>query len=301
MKKPRSKAPDPLETLSSKGLPCVGGGLFLLLVPILHGAFRPFGWILLIFGLLVLAMPSIVKSFKAQVQEIERIEKEKQNIGKPNLVRPPSSDDFGRLDPRWGREPDTLHKTVVTSLPERLGSWSPSVFKDIEWRRFEAVCETLFAQAGFTTRSQSHGPDGGVDIWLYSRHAEGAVAVVQCKHWLNQPVGVKDLREFLGVMTSIKLKRGTFATSSTYTLDAHAFAKDNGINALDGAALLKQIASRTAEQQRSLLAVAYEGEFWRPTCASCGIKLVERGKGKRKFWGCTNFPLCKTQIWKSSK
>ena len=27
--------------------------------------------------------------------------------------------------------------------------WSAAVFADIEWRRFEAVCEALFAQAGF--------------------------------------------------------------------------------------------------------------------------------------------------------
>ncbi|MDO9165528.1 MAG: restriction endonuclease, partial [Rhodoferax sp.] len=30
--------------------------------------------------------------------------------------------------------------------------WSPAVFAAIEWRRFEAVCEALFAQAGFETR-----------------------------------------------------------------------------------------------------------------------------------------------------
>ena len=62
-------------------------------------------------------------------------------------------------------------------------SWSAAVFEAIEWRRFEAVCEGLFAQAGFQTRAQSHGADGGVDIWLYSQHAPWPVSVVQCKHW----------------------------------------------------------------------------------------------------------------------
>ncbi|WP_269632134.1 restriction endonuclease [Pelomonas sp. BJYL3] len=36
----------------------------------------------------------------------------------------------------------------------------------IEWRRFEAVVEALFKQVGFETKSQSHGADGGIDIWL---------------------------------------------------------------------------------------------------------------------------------------
>lgn len=160
------------------------------------------------------------------------------------------------------------------------------------------MCETLFAQAGFQTRSQSHGADGGVDIWLHSANAQGPVAVVQCKHWQGKAVGVKEIREFFGVMASHQLKRGTYATTSTYTADAQQFAKDNGISALDGPALLALIAKRTPEQQQALLAVAHEGEYWRPTCASCGIKLLERTptKGGAAFWGCSNYPRCKSRL-----
>src|SRR5665647_1275080 len=126
----------------------------------------------------------------------------------------------------------------------------------------------------------------------------GLHAVVQCKHWHGKAVGVKELREFFGVMTSHQLKRGTYATTSTYTADAQKFATDNGINAMDGRALLDLIAKRTSEQQQALLAVAFEGEYWRPTCASCGIKLVERTptKGGSAFWGCSNYPRCKSRI-----
>ena len=176
--------------------------------------------------------------------------------------------------------------------------WSPDVFAAIEWRRFEAVVETLFAQAGFETRSQSHGADGGVDIWLHSRHAEGPVSVVQCKHWQGKPVTVKEMREFLGVMVSKGIQRGTYATTSRYTVDALEFAKANGINAQDGTGLLKLIAQRTPEQQASLLEVAYEGEYWKPTCASCGVKMVERTpkNGGAAFWGCKNYPRCKSRL-----
>jgi hypothetical protein len=97
---------------------------------------------------------------------------------------------------------------------------------------------------------------------------------------------------------SHQLKRGTYATTSTYTPDAQQFAKDNGINALDGAGLLALIAKRMPNQQQELLAVAYEGEYWRPTCASCGVKLVERtpAKGGANFWGCSNYPKCKSRL-----
>lgn len=85
----------------------------------------------------------------------------------------------------------------------------------MEWRRFEAVCEKLFSQAAFETRSQSHGADGGVDIWLFSRYANGPVAMVQCKHWRGKQVGVKALREFFGAMTAKGLQRGIHTTTST--------------------------------------------------------------------------------------
>jgi restriction system protein len=169
------------------------------------------------------------------------------------------------------------------------------VFEDIEWRRFETLCAELFAQAGFEARSQSHGADGGVDIWLYSRNAEGPAAVVQCKHWRGKPVGIKEVREFLGVMASRQLARGTYATTSTFTTEALRFARENGIHTLDGAGLLALIAKRSPDQQRALLQHAYEGEYWRPTCASCGLKLVERNprKGGASFWGCPDFPRCR--------
>src|SRR5213076_2712188 len=68
-----------------------------------------------------------------------------------------------------------MTKQPPQKLPER---WSREVFELIEWRRFEAVVEALFAQAGFATRSQPHGADGGVDIWLYSvNHAHGDAPV----------------------------------------------------------------------------------------------------------------------------
>lgn len=179
----------------------------------------------------------------------------------------------------------------------RETAWSAKVFQQIEWRRFEAVCEQLFAQGGFETRTQSHGPDGGVDIWLHSKNADGPAAVVQCKHWGSKPIGVKQMREFFGVMASHKLQRGTYATTSTFTSDAAQFAKDNGISALDGERLLALIATRTPQEQEQLLAVAYEGEYWRPTCASCGVKMVERSsRGGARFWGCRDYPKCRSTL-----
>lgn len=205
---------------------------------------------------------------------------------------------FSQLDSRMAESTQLPDEPVHRGLLPPATTWNAQVFRDIEWRRFEAVCASLFAQAGFEARAQSHGADGGVDIWLHSANAEGPAAVVQCKHWLGKAVGVKELREFYGVMASHKLARGTFATSGTFTAEARDFAKSNGISALDGLALLALISRRTAQQQKDLLAIAYEGEYWRPTCASCGIKMVERvtRKDDKLFWGCANYPRCHTTL-----
>lgn len=195
---------------------------------------------------------------------------------------------------KWADIPETGR----IAAPKAPTVWGPDVFRVIEWRRFEAVVEALFAQSGMETKSQSHGADGGVDIWLYSRSQPGQpVSIVQCKQWNGKRVGVDKVRELRGVMAAHGVRRGQFATTSTFTPDAIAFAKENGINLLDVDGLLSLIATRTAAQQQELLSVATEGEYWRPTCVNCGIKLIDRIRtDKSRFWGCTNYPHCRTTI-----
>lgn len=203
-----------------------------------------------------------------------------------------------KMDESRGKQPPVGDTETAAPVPDLPTAWSPRVFELIEWRRFETVCETLFRQAGFETRSHSYGADGGVDIWLHSSHAPKPVAVVQCKHWKNRPVPVEQVRAFLGVMAAHGLKRGTFATSSTFTADALAFGRANGINLQDGDGLLALIKSRSESQQTELLGVALQGDFWRPTCPSCGVKLVARKarKSSGRFWGCKHFPDCRYRL-----
>ena len=72
----------------------------------------------------------------------------------------------GTPDINFGRKADDRTATP----PPKSTEWSPAVFAAIEWRRFEAVCETLFGQAGFETRSQTHGAKGGAAFWGCSNY-----------------------------------------------------------------------------------------------------------------------------------
>ena len=71
-----------------------------------------------------------------------------------------------------------------------------------------------------------------------------------------------------------------------------------GVDYFDVDGLLSLIEKRTPDEQAELLAVALEGEHWRPTCVNCGVKMMERSprKGGRAFWGCSNYPQCKTTL-----
>ena len=304
------------ESPLSIGLTLIAMGLGMLLMPTLLGSsvvasafktgLRTPGWIMLGLGAVAVAFHMLVLKSRASRRAAttrpassRRAKVEPSTINAPSAACPVRTTDDERVEPSLAPEPPATPSPAEPAAHERLTHWSPEVFAAIEWRRFEAVVEQLFAQAGFETRSQPHGADGGVDVWLHSRHVGGApVGVVQCKHWQGKPVPVSAMREFFGVMASHGLKRGTYATTSRFTADALTFARANGINAQDGAGLLALIAARTPEQQAALLATAFEGEYWRPTCPSCGVKLTERASRKtgERFWGCIHHPRCKTTL-----
>jgi restriction system protein len=305
------KAPN---ILLEKGLVAIAGGAGLLLLSSLLGGGPPMvaavaqalgmpAWWAMGIGLVL-----VLAHLGARLTNKPAIE---TPITRASPPRPPNAiralidqaeRDFLRAEAEGPLKPRPAIASPAPGPAPAMGKWGPDVFAAIEWRRFEAVCETLFAQAGFETRAQSHGADGGVDIWLHSKNAQGPAAVVQCKHWQGKSVGVQEMRSFFGVMASHGLKRGTYATTSTYTAEARSFASANGINALNGAGLLALIHQRTPAQQAALLATAFEGEYWKPTCASCGVKMVERLSSRNGdvFWGCGNFPRCRRTLNKRS-
>jgi len=173
----------------------------------------------------------------------------------------------GPLAPGW--KPSGQTEQVAAQQP--LGTtpaamqlqgkhWSLDVFATIDAQRFAAVCETWFSWAGFDTRHKSHRTQEGVDIWLHAARLPGPVAIVRCKHAQDKPVGLQELRDFQGVMSTCKPAHGTFTTTSTYTPEALQFAKENDIEVVDGRGLLRKIQTRTRQSQQALLAVAYHGK-----------------------------------------
>lgn len=188
-----------------------------------------------------------------------------------------------------------IWKSTGNATAPRPDRWTLDLLRAIDWKRFEEVCAEYFRLCGFHAVTQSHGPDGGIDVTLYASPDRANIDnIVQCKQW-SRPVGPKPLRELLGVMTAKGVTRGIFVTASTFNYEAERFAKENRIHLIEGAGLLKRILERTPEDQERLLKVATEGDYLTPSCPSCGTKLVKRENRKDRsvFWGCSDYPRCR--------
>lgn len=196
-----------------------------------------------------------------------------------------------RQEPSLSRAP-----SVYAAKP---GTWSLELLQVVEWKRFEDLCQKFYEAKGIRSACTPLGPDGGIDVRLFQDGSDKATAIVQCKAWGDSYVGVKPIRELLGVMVHEKVEKAFFMTSGKYSEEAKAFAEPNRITLIDGTMFLAMINRLPDEARQSLLDFATAGNFNIPTCPTCGkqMRFIEGKEGKRDFWGCQNFPKCRQKLW----
>lgn len=187
-----------------------------------------------------------------------------------------------------------IRDTTVASEDPKPTAWSLELIRDLEWKRFEDVCQQYYERKGIRSETTPLGPDGGIDIRLYQDDSGKATAIVQCKAWGERIVGVNLIRELLGVMTHEKIGKAFFMTSGRYSDDAKATAEANRITLIDGPMLLEMFRRLPTADHDGLLAFATAGDYRTPTCPKCGGKMVPRAgaAGKPDFWGCAAYPRC---------
>ncbi|WP_232370939.1 restriction endonuclease [Desulfogranum marinum] len=170
-------------------------------------------------------------------------------------------------------------------------SSSVNPLDNMSWQEFEMLVGEHFRREGYGVSETADGADGGVDLVL---KIDGATYFVQCKQWKAYKVGVKTVRELLGVMTSRGAAGGYVVTSGRFTVDAEKFALENNVQLIDGAQL-KRIITKTPPPQ------PWTQVQDTPLCPKCGSEMIKRvaKKGSRagkQFWGCSNFPKCRGTI-----
>lgn len=253
----------------------------------LRPLFGSFSW-LAFAGFSFIAFLAFVRS---KVQDGPRSPKARPKRDLPGMILPPSNP-AAPLDPTIPLPPLREQKAPET-LP---AEWSVEALQMLEWKRFELLCARYYQEVGFRTETLACGPDGGIDVKLFRADLSEPLAIVQCKAWNKRDVGVKEVRELLGVMTHGKVSRGIFIASGGYSKDAYAFGAANPIQLLDGKGFVQKLKELTPEKQKALLEFAFAGDYRTPTCPSCGVKLVTREGKRGEFWGCVHYPMCRYSL-----
>lgn len=202
---------------------------------------------------------------------------------------------WSKNDTQWGNlgfssassNPNTIH---------RPASWSMDLLQQIEWKLFEDISAAYYKEKGIRAELTKLGADGGIDIKLFQDDSGNPTSLVQCKAWNTKLVGVKPIREFLGVMSHEKIPKGFFMASGSYSPDAIEIAKANGITLIDGKMFLAMIQRLPADAQQRLLDLVTAGDYTTPSCPSCGVKMLRRTSKRGDFWGCLNFPRCRQML-----
>ena len=249
-------------------------------------------------AILVIFISSIKSDSHHQSANTRNITRKKQLI----LQASPWSD---LKDYHLDNQTQQLNRIDVESLSNK---WSLELIEALEWKCFEDLCANYFKAKGWNAQVTKLGADDGIDIFLYRSRGDLSkpLGIVQCKAWSSSRVGVKSIRELLGIMTDIGCPLGIFITTSSYTPEAEVFAKGKNIKLLDARRIFELIKALPENKQQELLSSTTKGDYLTPSCPSCGLKLVLRtarsGKNSgNNFWGCRQYPKCRYTMPKAKE
>lgn len=94
-------------------------------------------------------------------------------------------------------------------------------------RDFEFLIERLYNSMEYETELTPPQKDGGRDVIAkYIKPAKRETLLIECKRYKGS-IGIRIVRQLLGVVSSEKANKGVLVTSGNFTKDAIKFAKEN--------------------------------------------------------------------------
>jgi restriction system protein len=149
----------------------------------------------------------------------------------------------------------------------------------MSWREFEDLVAAIYQAQGYAVEPRGgDGPDGGIDLLV---RKDGRTFIVQCKHYRNQWIEERPLRELLGVVTAKGVAGGVFVACGVFDEKALAFAKGNEKLELVG-----------GDELKDLIASVVRSKEPKAKCPSCGSPMREKTGRFGPFFGCSNYPAC---------
>jgi len=181
----------------------------------------------------------------------------------------------------------------IKSARQSSPRFTAELLSSLEWRRFEILVMLYFQKTGHEAKRSRAGADGGVDIFLSQPGQSKPQACVQCKAWNVYDVGVKPVRELLGVMAADSIPLGYFVTTGVFTNEATMFAHGKPLVLMDGRHFLDALNALPEGDRAAILQEVTAGDYTTPTCPRCDVKMVQRESDKGPFWGCRSYPRCR--------
>ena len=104
---------------------------------------------------------------------------------------------------------------------------------------FEEFVALLFASEGYESQITQKSGDHGIDTFLFKKGMRYAIQSKRYKH----NVSPKEVRDFLGSITALGIKKGFFVTTSSFSKQTKEWVSKNKvpIELIDGPALLKRV------------------------------------------------------------
>jgi restriction system protein len=104
---------------------------------------------------------------------------------------------------------------------------SKEALQKLSPRELEVLVAALYRAMGYKVRLTPRAKDGGRDVVAERRKAgHRERCLVECKHH-RHPIGVKDARALMGVVSIERATKGVLATSSRFTAGVKKLAKKN--------------------------------------------------------------------------
>lgn len=130
---------------------------------------------------------------------------------------------------------------VIEANRRNLVEWTTDL-RLLSSEEFEWFAGEVFRREGWvvTETGRNDAPDGNVDLELAR---DGKRRIVQCKRWRASPVGVDEIRMFLGTLAREHLSGGDgiYVTLSTFTRHAQEEAEAAGIELIDNRELMMRV------------------------------------------------------------
>jgi len=164
-----------------------------------NAAFGLFAFTLLLLGGVVLLKKLLSRTASLATQRQPRRARQAnsarrtQPVSRPQSYTPPTlpTPRQHTATPEWPATGSTYPTPAPVPAPAAKLNWSLQLLIEMDWKRFEELCQEFWLIKGFLAKLTGPGADGGVDVVIADRsNPDKTFAIVQCKSHV-EPVGVK--------------------------------------------------------------------------------------------------------------